>query len=495
MTNQTNKNPPKKHQTVRDRLDDIHSRSRENKTASPETTSSPTDDAVVLKPGEDLSIARHVQGSMDYPDFNLLLGGRSEDDKRGPPGKVEPLEDPPELAECPELPGIPGLLNFDVLKKSRQTGPRPTVSRGKVLAAKRLVFIHDRYNTEMHGPQGEKKTQDIELWSQPLPLEQIVADTDFKNIRLDPEKDEIERLSQSMTSQGIKIPITVVEGGDGNYHLRAGFRRVKAARHLGWTFLPSIVMPLNTPEVSEYWANIIENTARKPLHTYELAAMAAKMRDEFQVDSKEFAKITCHDPKYIADLLRAFDRLPQEILEQWKKRARIPVTDYIAWSAMTEMEALKAYYLSRGIRHRKKIEQLERQKLLGQQGLPPGMSSPPPRPSGPIPERTATNRGLKRMERLKVALASSTLLSDKARKLCLQIVCFCEGTRDTIPGIYDDKARRRSIKGRKVKEEAETPAKEDTTLEDYLSACPEEYDDDDPVDSDVLQIPNIPPKP
>jgi len=463
------------HQTAKDRLEAIHSHSK-GKDSPRDSDGILKEGYVELKPGEDISVSKSVQGFYDsqiphMPDVYLALGVTSEELQSRLSKTLEPLPDVAKLPGVPELPGLDGLPDTSILKSKNHRGFRSVVERKKLELVKRCVWLHEDYDARKHGPQGEAKTGKISLWSHPLPLEQIVADTEFKNIRLEPEEGEIEKLAESMTSQGIKIPVTVVEAPNSTFFLRSGFRRVKAARRLGWTYIPAIILPLNTPKVSEYWSNIIENTARRPLYTYELAAAAHRMKDEFQISAKEFAKITCHDPGYIADLLRAFENLPPVILESWRKRSHVAVRDYIRWSYMTPAEALKEYYISQGLQHRKKFEQ---------QGQMPGAPGPPKRPSGPIKEKTATERGLRRMEGLKFAIASCPRLDGPTRMAYLQIVCFCEGTRDTVPGIYDANARHRSTKGRDGKKGAEQPAEqpseEDITFENIYAGM---FSDDD----------------
>ena len=156
--------------------------------------------------------------------------------------------------------------------------------------SKRLEFLHARYESHRHGPQGESRSRSIAEWTHPIPIEKIICETDFSNIRLKPAENEIEFLADSMFEEGLKVPITVSEGRNGAYFLRAGFRRVAAARRLAWTFIPAIVLPMNTPKVSEHWANIIENTARNPLRTYEIANAALIMKRDFNVDTKTFAR-------------------------------------------------------------------------------------------------------------------------------------------------------------------------------------------------------------
>lgn len=450
---------------MKNRLKAIHSHS---KTDDPlEADGSLKKGYVELKPGEDITISKSVQGFYQDKipfDVFLALGLTPEEKQSSHPNRLELVPDNTKLPGTPKRPGLPGMPILKVLKSDDRSGQRSIVERKQLERIKRRVWIHENYDERKHGPQGEARMRKIGLWSHPLPLEQIVSDTDFKNIRLEPDEEEIAKLADSLTSQGIKIPITVVEAPNKTYFLRSGFRRVKAARQLGWTYMPSIILPLNTPKVSEYWSNIIENTARKPLYTYELAAAAYRMKDEFQISAKEFAKITCNDPGYITDLVRAFENLPPVILESWRKRSHIAVGDYIKWSYMTPSEALKAYYLSQGLEHRKRMEE---------KGQMPGTSAPPKRHSGPIKEKTATERGLKRMEGLKFAIASCAHIDETTRKAYLQIVCFCEGTRDTVPGIYDANARHRSTKGRDGKKGTGQPAEkipeEDLTFENIYA--------------------------
>jgi len=76
-----------------------------------------------------------------------------------------------------------------------------------------------------------------------------------------------------MACEGLNDPVTVVEapGDRGEFLLRKGFRRTTAARSLGWREIPAIILPKDTPVVEEHWINIIENTARSNLSTYEVA--------------------------------------------------------------------------------------------------------------------------------------------------------------------------------------------------------------------------------
>ena len=106
-----------------------------------------------------------------------------------------------------------------------------------------------------------------------VPLELIVDDPRFTNLRLDPTDEEMTALAESMRVEGLKVPIEVIPSGEA-FCVRCGFRRTKAARLLRWTTIPAIILAADTPVVDEYWTNIIENSARSRLTSYEIAHAA-----------------------------------------------------------------------------------------------------------------------------------------------------------------------------------------------------------------------------
>jgi ParB/RepB/Spo0J family partition protein len=285
-----------------------------------------------------------------------------------------------------------------------------------------------------NGPRGEKRsaviTQRVELvW-----LKDIIDDPNFVNLRLKADEEELGGLSESMKHEGLKVPVTVISVGEGakQFYVRAGFRRTSVARRLGWGQIPAIILPHNTPTVEEYWTNILENSARSRLHSYEIAIAARAMRDLFHISPLEFAVRAGYSQGYVCNLLRCLDRLPDEVIEAWRTKARIPLDYYVKWSILEHSEAIKA--------------------MLSYAGHNPTIVKdwqPPTRNHRPILVRLASARGLQRMQQVRSAIEVARHLDEPTRGLCLKLVDFCSGAREDLPGIFNPNQKRRYIARRK----------------------------------------------
>jgi ParB/RepB/Spo0J family partition protein len=323
------------------------------------------------------------------------------------------------VAGLAELPQVPATARRD----------------GRTRLAQRKRELREDWRERHLGPQGEEKSRDIVGKVKLVPLEEIVSDTDFKNeMRLDATEDEAQNLEESMRSEGLKQPVVLIEHGD-EYHVRWGFRRVKAARKLGWQAIPAIVLPADTPLPSQYWSNIVENVARSKMHTYEIARSAQVMRDKFRVNHKEFSRRTGYDPKYIDNLLRTIDNLPPELLQKWRERRPIPVDYFITWASMRPDEAVTSFNTYVGLHPR---------AARSSSSIP----EPPKTKRGDFPLLMATKAGLKRMDRLRFSIACHRTIDDSTRDTWLAIVDFCMGQRNDVPGVHDDNRKHKSHRGR-----------------------------------------------
>jgi hypothetical protein len=108
--------------------------------------------------------------------------------------------------------------------------------------------------------------------------------------------------------------------------------------------------------VEEKWANIIENTARINLGTYEIANAARIMRDDYGVGASDFAARAGYKESYIWKLLRCIDKLPAEIIEQWQAKSPIPVDLLAEWTALSPLDAIEQFHIFTA-QHRKGAKQ------------------------------------------------------------------------------------------------------------------------------------------
>ena len=382
----------------------------------------------VLSPAEELTWKRMQENKFEDIDLVDLEGIM-------PPDRTFA----PDTASLPPVASLPP--NRPRIRPALKTDKR-TIAGVHDRISKQRSRIRRDFEIRRHGPQGEMRSKVIAGRLTMIPLDQVVADPDFRNIRLDPDPEELALLTESIRQEGLKVPITVIPapGERDLYYLRSGFRRTEAILFLKWRQIPAIILPVDTPEEDEYWANIIENSARQQLHTYEIAKAAQTMRDFFQINYRDFALRAGYSDKYVDNLLRAVDRLPDCILERWRdKGTKVPSDYYVAWSSMMPGEAVASFNVFAGLHPH--IERIRDES-----------ASPP---TEPLPRDRQTRYkmtsafGWKRMAHARLAIDAAPELDAPTRKVCLRIVDFCMGSRDDIPGIYDRKSKIKMARNRK----------------------------------------------
>jgi ParB/RepB/Spo0J family partition protein len=319
-------------------------------------------------------------------------------------------------------------------------GRQAIIDGARARLNKQATERRQRQEEERNGPQGEKRSERLTRIEM-VPLEAIEDDPTFHNQRLTMDEEKLQELSQSMMSEGLKVPITVIEmpGDRLVFHIRAGFRRTVAARRLNWKRIPAIILPSDTPTSDEYWTNIVENSARTDLSSYEVASSAKMMRDKFHVSSSEFSSRSGYSVGHIDNLLRCLDHLPDAVLEQWKAQARIPLRYYIQWASLSPAEAVSAMC---------RYAHQNPQVSLGW--------TTPHRATSPLPSLTskpkkrgsrlamASPSGLKRMQKARLFFEMNPKIERRERIFALHLIDFCSGGRDNIPGYYSEKDKLKS---------------------------------------------------
>jgi len=277
-------------------------------------------------------------------------------------------------------------------------------------------------------------------------LERIKEDPNFINTRVQEdvhrpdlsatEGQGTESLESSMKDDGLKVPIIVEEGPERVLWLRGGWRRWRRAVTLGWKTIPAVVMPANTPKIDAYWANILENTTRKPLTMYEAARAAQLMRDEFGVSAAEFARKTGFSDGYVSKLLTCIDRLPDELKEHWILGTGCSIDEWYRLALLDPLDAIKYFHRWFGTRPKDEVRELaERGK---RRRLPPAWLSD-------------------RMERLYEGIEGSEL-EPRTRDVVLLAIEVCMTSRDSIPGVYDPRRKDEYAKRKRLRAELKMPA-------------------------------------
>ena len=130
--------------------------------------------------------------------------------------------------------------------------------------------------------------------------------------RQDFDEEELQALSESLTTHGILQPLTVRELDSGYFQIIAGERRWRAARMAGLTEVPVVVIEADDQKVMEL--ALIENLQRQDLNPVEEALGYQSLMSDFGMTQEETAQRVGKSRPAVANALRLLN-LPEEILE------------------------------------------------------------------------------------------------------------------------------------------------------------------------------------
>jgi ParB family transcriptional regulator, chromosome partitioning protein len=151
---------------------------------------------------------------------------------------------------------------------------------------------------------------------------------------------EIVSLAESLKEHDLLQPV-LVRRVNGRYQLISGERRLRAARHAGWTTIPARVREADDRLVAEL--AIVENLQRKDLNPVEKALSFKRYLDEHRCTQDDLARRLKIDRSTIANLMRLLE-LPGSILDGLRKgtitaghaRALLPLGDEHEQVALAE---------------------------------------------------------------------------------------------------------------------------------------------------------------
>lgn len=121
---------------------------------------------------------------------------------------------------------------------------------------------------------------------------------------------ELEGLASSIRTSGLLQPINVRPLDGGKFELISGERRLRAARMVGLTKLPCIVMDVNDSQSALF--ALIENVQRQNLDFFEEAEAIEKLTSEHGLSQEEISKKLGKAQSTLSNKLRLL-RLPEEM--------------------------------------------------------------------------------------------------------------------------------------------------------------------------------------
>ncbi len=124
---------------------------------------------------------------------------------------------------------------------------------------------------------------------------------------------ELEGLACSIRANGMLQPINVRTLENGEFELISGERRLRAARMVGMTKIPCIVMNVSDQQSALF--AIIENVQRENLDFFEEAVAIERLMTEYGLSQDEIANKLGKAPSTLSNKLRLL-RLPEEIRDR-----------------------------------------------------------------------------------------------------------------------------------------------------------------------------------
>lgn len=141
-----------------------------------------------------------------------------------------------------------------------------------------------------------------------VPQESILPNPNQPRQRFD--YDELEGLAQSIRQNGILQPITVRPAADGKFELIAGERRLRAARLVGVTKIPAIVVDIDQKKSAVF--SLLENLQRQDLDFFEEAEAIDRLLTDYGMSQEEVGKKLGKAQSTLSNKLRLL-RLPEEM--------------------------------------------------------------------------------------------------------------------------------------------------------------------------------------
>ncbi|MBL1211933.1 MAG: ParB/RepB/Spo0J family partition protein [Ignavibacteriae bacterium] len=129
--------------------------------------------------------------------------------------------------------------------------------------------------------------------------------------RKDFAPEALEELKKSILENGLIQPITVRRSVDKKYELISGERRLRACLEIGYEFIPSYIIKVDTKEAMVALA-LIENIQREKLNAIEVAQAYKKLMEECNLSQEEIAKRVGKERSTITNSIRLL-KLPNTV--------------------------------------------------------------------------------------------------------------------------------------------------------------------------------------
>jgi ParB family chromosome partitioning protein len=134
------------------------------------------------------------------------------------------------------------------------------------------------------------------------------------------DEKELAKLAGSLAEQGLQQPLVVRKTPSG-YQLVVGERRLRAAKLIGWKFIPAVVREIDETEVLKL--ALIENLQREDLNAVEEAKAYSLLAEKFAMTHEQIGELVGKNRTTVTNTIRLLS-LPQEIQDMLLARSISP---------------------------------------------------------------------------------------------------------------------------------------------------------------------------
>ena len=163
-----------------------------------------------------------------------------------------------------------------------------------------------------------------------ISINSIKPNTDQPRKNFDDEK--IKNLAESIKEHGIIQPLVLMKKDD-SYVIVAGERRWRAAKNIGLTDIPAVIMDLTDKELLE--VSLIENIQREDLNPIEEALAYKKLLVDFHLTQEELGKKVGKSRTVITNCIRLLNLdkrvqvyLIDGVISEGHSRTLLGIDDY-----------------------------------------------------------------------------------------------------------------------------------------------------------------------
>lgn len=140
------------------------------------------------------------------------------------------------------------------------------------------------------------------------------------------DKDSMVEFAENLRLSGLINPITVqpitgelAKKTNCAFRVTAGFRRIKAAKMLGWETIAASIMPAETTEQEARITNVVENIIRDDLSTYEKAKAYCGLLEVGVKQTEIIARLGIgRSQSSVDNLIRIYKNLDSKLKDYWK---------------------------------------------------------------------------------------------------------------------------------------------------------------------------------